>query len=115
MIYLFEDFSLDSERRELRRESQLVGVEPQVFDILLYLVVLILVAIVLFGIALLRAFFTVGGGFDFVMLRDLLPHPLVNGMFASPVSRIVEAVATAFSDDDSVRRALWLAPRGRSA
>ena len=38
MLYFFEDFALDSERRELRRGDDLVAVEPQVFDLLKYLV-----------------------------------------------------------------------------
>ena len=38
MLYFFEDFALDSERRELRRGEGLVAVEPQVFDLLEYLV-----------------------------------------------------------------------------
>ena len=38
MIYIFEDHSLDSERRELRRRNDIVAVEPQVFDLLQYLI-----------------------------------------------------------------------------
>jgi TolB-like protein/Tfp pilus assembly protein PilF len=38
VIYAFEDFSLDPGRRELRRGTELVAIEPQVFDLLLYLV-----------------------------------------------------------------------------
>ena len=38
MLYLFEDFALDSERRELRRGAEPIAVEPQVFDLLEYLV-----------------------------------------------------------------------------
>ena len=38
MIYVFEDYSLDTARRELRRSTNLVAVEPQVFDVLQYLV-----------------------------------------------------------------------------
>ena len=38
MIYFFEDHSLDSERRELRRGNAIVAVEPQVFDLLQYLI-----------------------------------------------------------------------------
>ena len=38
MTYLFEDYSLDTERRELRRGTDLIGVEPQVFDLLLLLI-----------------------------------------------------------------------------
>jgi len=34
----FEDFSLDPDRRELRRAGDLVAVEPQVFDLIDYLV-----------------------------------------------------------------------------
>jgi TolB-like protein len=39
LIYRFEDFSLDGERRELRRGSQVVAIEPQVFDVLEFLIV----------------------------------------------------------------------------
>jgi TolB-like protein len=36
--YLFEDYALDADRRELLRGTGLVSVEPQVFDLLLYLI-----------------------------------------------------------------------------
>lgn len=38
MNYLFEGFALDTERRELRRGANLILVEPQVFDLLEYLI-----------------------------------------------------------------------------
>jgi TolB-like protein/tetratricopeptide (TPR) repeat protein len=38
MAYRFEDYSLDTDRRELRREGKLVAVAGQVFDVLEYLV-----------------------------------------------------------------------------
>lgn len=38
MIYLFSGFSLDAERRELRRGFDLIAVEPQTFDLLQYLI-----------------------------------------------------------------------------
>ena len=38
MLYLFEDYVLDTERRELRRGSALVPLEPQVFDLLTHLI-----------------------------------------------------------------------------
>ncbi len=38
MRFLFADLVLDSDRRELQRGSELVPVQPQVFDLLLYLV-----------------------------------------------------------------------------
>jgi DNA-binding winged helix-turn-helix (wHTH) protein/alpha-beta hydrolase superfamily lysophospholipase len=38
LIYFFEDYSLDIDRRELRRGAEAVAVEPQVFDVLAYLI-----------------------------------------------------------------------------
>jgi DNA-binding winged helix-turn-helix (wHTH) protein/predicted esterase len=38
LLYIFENYSLDLERRELRRGSELVDVEPRVFDLLEYLI-----------------------------------------------------------------------------
>ena len=38
VIYVFEGCSLDTARRELRRGADLVPIEPQVFDILQYLI-----------------------------------------------------------------------------
>jgi TolB-like protein len=38
LLYLFNDFALDTDRRELRRGPQLVSMAPQVFDLLEYLI-----------------------------------------------------------------------------
>src|SRR5262245_11444834 len=38
MLYFFENFVLDPDRRELRRGNGLIEVQPQVFDLLQYLV-----------------------------------------------------------------------------
>jgi DNA-binding winged helix-turn-helix (wHTH) protein len=38
LLYVFEDFTLDIDRRELRREGALTAVEPQVFDLLAHLI-----------------------------------------------------------------------------
>ena len=38
MHFLFGDVALDSDRRELKREAELISIGPQVFDLLLYLV-----------------------------------------------------------------------------
>src|ERR1700730_12800026 len=38
VLYRFDDFVLDSTRRELRRGDSLVAVEPQVFDVLQFLI-----------------------------------------------------------------------------
>ena len=37
-MFLFEDYALDSDRRELRLGTSLIPLEPQVFDLLEYLV-----------------------------------------------------------------------------
>ena len=38
MLYLFEDYALDTERRELRRSQALVAIEPKVFDLLAFVI-----------------------------------------------------------------------------
>ena len=38
MLYLFESCSLDTDRRELRRGTDIVSIEPQVFDLLHFLI-----------------------------------------------------------------------------
>ena len=38
MLFWFEDYALDTDRRELRRGTALLPVEPQVFDLLVFLV-----------------------------------------------------------------------------
>jgi DNA-binding winged helix-turn-helix (wHTH) protein len=36
--YLFEDYALDPDRRELTRHAEAVAIGPKVFDLLLYLI-----------------------------------------------------------------------------
>ncbi|MGY4622941.1 winged helix-turn-helix domain-containing tetratricopeptide repeat protein [Bradyrhizobium sp. USDA 4486] len=38
MLYSFSDFTLDTDRRELRRGAEAISVTPQVFDLLYYLI-----------------------------------------------------------------------------
>jgi pimeloyl-ACP methyl ester carboxylesterase len=38
LLFRFSDFSLDTDRRELRRGRELVAVEPQVFDVIVHLI-----------------------------------------------------------------------------
>jgi DNA-binding winged helix-turn-helix (wHTH) protein len=38
LLFLFEDYALDTDRRELRQGSVAIPVEPQVFDLLAYLI-----------------------------------------------------------------------------
>ena len=37
-MFTFEDCSIDCDQRELRRGGDFIGVEPQVFDVLVYLI-----------------------------------------------------------------------------
>jgi adenylate cyclase len=39
LLYLFEDFVLDADRRELRRKGRVLPVEPKVFDLLVLLII----------------------------------------------------------------------------
>ena len=38
MRYTFQDYTLDPDRRELRRAGEIVSLEPQVFDLLVHLI-----------------------------------------------------------------------------
>ena len=38
VLYLFEDFALDTKRRELRRGTTLLSIEPKVFDLLAFVI-----------------------------------------------------------------------------
>lgn len=38
LLYSFSDFTLDTERRELRQGAEIISVAPQVFDLLNYLI-----------------------------------------------------------------------------
>jgi DNA-binding winged helix-turn-helix (wHTH) protein len=38
LLYFFDEYALDTDRRELRRGDGLLSVEPKVFDLLVYLI-----------------------------------------------------------------------------
>jgi DNA-binding winged helix-turn-helix (wHTH) protein len=38
LLYIFENFALDSDRREMRSGATVVSMEPQVFDLLVHLI-----------------------------------------------------------------------------
>jgi DNA-binding winged helix-turn-helix (wHTH) protein len=38
MLYLFENYALDTDRRELMRADRPIAVQPQVFDVLAFLI-----------------------------------------------------------------------------
>ena len=86
MRYLFEDYALDTDRRELRRGGALVAIEPQVFDLLAYLV----------------------QHGDRVVTKDDLFTAVWNGRFVSEsaLTTRINAARTALSDDGKAQRLL---------
>jgi adenylate cyclase len=82
--YLFEDYALDTDRRELSRGGALVAIEPQVFDLLAYLV----------------------QHGDRVVTKDDLFTAVWNGRFVSEsaLTTRINAVRTALGDDGKAQR-----------
>jgi hypothetical protein len=67
-----------------------------------------------FGIGTLNLFFASGGGLDWLMMRDAVPHAVMNALFAPAISGIVEGVVIALGGDEAGRQLLSLAPRRRA-
>jgi TolB-like protein/Tfp pilus assembly protein PilF len=91
MQFLFEDHILDVDRRELRRGVQLISLEPQVFDLLVYLV----------------------NNRDRVVSKDDLIEGVWNGRIVSEstlTSRIT-AVRKAVADSGNEQRLIRTVPR----
>ena len=86
MRYLFEDYALDTDRRELSRGGTLVAIEPQVFDLLAYLV----------------------QHGDRVVTKDDLFTAVWNGRFVSEsaLTTRLNAARTALGDDGKAQRLL---------
>ena len=82
--YLFEDYALDTDRRELRRGGTLVTIEPQVFDLLAYLI----------------------QHGDRVVTKDDLLAAVWNGRFVSEsaLTTRINAARTALGDDGKEQR-----------
>ncbi|MBR0895617.1 winged helix-turn-helix domain-containing protein [Bradyrhizobium tropiciagri] len=91
MTYHFNDLTLDSERRELRRGAALVAVEPQVFDLLEFLI---------------RAR-------DRVVSRDEVLAAVWHGRIVSEatLSSRVNAARTAIGDNGEAQRLIRTLPR----
>ena len=91
MIYRFDDFELDSERYELRRSGENLHVEPQVFDLLLFLV-------------LHR---------DEVVSRDQLFHTIWEGKVVSDatLNSRIKSVRQLLGDDGKRQRFVQTLPR----
>ena len=84
MRYLFEDYALDTDRRELSRGGTVVAMEPQVFDLLAYLV----------------------QHGDRVVTKDDLLKAVWEGRFVSEsaLTTRINAVRTALGDDGKAQR-----------
>lgn len=91
MIYPFEDYALDTDRRELRRGSILVALEPQVFDLLEYLI----------------------RNRERVVTRDALLASVWGGRVVSEsaLSSRINAVRRAVGDDGEQQRLIKTLPR----
>ena len=91
VIYRFETFTLDAARRELRRSHELVALEPQVFDLLEFLI----------------------GARDRVVSRDDLLEAVWHGRIVSEatISSRLNAARTAIGDTGAEQRLIRTLPR----
>lgn len=91
MLYVFDDFVLDTDRRELRRRSDAIDVEPQVFDLIAYLI----------------------QNRDRVASRDDLMATIWQGRIVSEstLSSRINAARMALGDDGNAQRLIRTLPR----
>jgi TolB-like protein/Tfp pilus assembly protein PilF len=91
MIFQFDDCRLDTNRRELRRKAAIVDLEPQVFDLLEYLI----------------------RNRDRVVSRDDLLEAVWQGRIVSEstLSSRINAARTAVGDDGAAQRLIRTLPR----
>ena len=91
MLYSFENYTLDPDRRELRREGDLISLQPQVFDLLEYLI----------------------RNRDRVVSRDDLIASIWGGRFVSEsaLSTRINAARTALNDSGQEQRLIRTLPR----
>jgi DNA-binding winged helix-turn-helix (wHTH) protein/predicted ATPase len=91
MLYFFEDFVLDPDRRELRRGGVVIAVQPQVFDLLEYLVT----------------------NRDRVVSKDDILQAVWGGRVVSEsaLTTRINAIRTAVGDDGDQQRLIRTLPR----
>ena len=65
------------------------------------------------GSAVLTSFFMAGPGLEREMLRELIPHALINGVFAPLGVSIVERISSWLGEADAGPQLLPLRPRSR--
>ena len=93
--------------RACSRQLNLRGVIPRVTFVMGLTVVTAL------GTGALTAFFGVGRGVDGEMLRELVPHALINGAFAPLGLWLVERITNWLSEVDAGHHLMPLRPRNR--
>lgn len=91
MPYHFEDYVLDPDRRELRRENRLLAIEPKVFDLLVHLV----------------------SNSDRVISKDDLIATIWHGRVVSEsaLTTCINAARTAIGDSGEAQRLIKTLPR----
>ena len=91
LLYLFENYSLDPGRRELRRGGTLLAIEPKVFDLLVHLI----------------------SNRDQVVSKDDLIRAVWNGRIVSESSMTtcINAARTALGDNGETQRLIKTLPR----
>jgi rod shape-determining protein MreD len=93
--------------RACSRQLNLRGVIPRA----IFVVVLTVVSTL--GTGALTAFFSAGPGVDGEMLRELVPHALINGAFAPFGVWLVERISSWLSEVEAEHQLLQLRPRNR--
>jgi rod shape-determining protein MreD len=93
--------------RTCSRQLNLRGVAPRATFVVGMTVVTAL------GTGMLTSFFGVGRGVDGEMLRELIPHALINGAFAPLAVWLVERISNWLSEVDAGHQLLQLRPRNR--
>ncbi len=93
--------------RVCSRQLNLRGVIPQATF------VAVLTAVSALGTGALTAFFSAGPGVDGEMLRELIPHALINGAFAPLGVWFVERISNWLSEVEVGHQLLQLRPRNR--
>jgi len=93
--------------RSCSRQLNLRGAQP------LAIFVVGLTLVVGVGSAVLTSFFMAGPGLEREMLRELVPHALINGVFAPLGVSIVERISSWLGATDAAQQLLPLHPRSR--
>src|SRR5215831_4981892 len=90
LLYLFEDYGLDTDRRELYRATSLISVEPKVFDLLVYVI----------------------RNRDHVVSKDDLIATIWNGRIVSEsaLTTCINAARTAIGDSGEAQRLIKTLP-----